>query len=724
MDLDGEPIKKISLISKLLLVIVLLVGSFTTFAPINVLADSVSDNQPTNQPTNPAIKQIVQASTLASAQRATDTSGFTSIVNKTDLNTVSNTSLINALTSPLVIDTKSDSSASGVTDGTPVNNIYLQADVSFLVRSFTKDTKSGAASSTTITVRNSVTNELTTGTIDNFTIYDDAFKNGPNVATPGKTATNAKGDTISVPKDDSKTATLTYNIKSGNTVYQARNGAGAVAVSATIRNQSGQGTNTMDILVRSAYVKASNYNPSVFNDTKIHFWIDDTLRKKIIIDTIAKARGEASLYDPTVTVTWRVVTPEDKDDGANSTKTTVASKDDTINPDELNLNQDAFDFDHIFYTEEPGTSTDQLFVYADVSMNYTDKKGKSQTYHTLVDDFKVTNAIGAEEQEDVPEVSMTNTVNNVTTPENDGTTNDPNDTVNSTMPGNDILFTSNLVDDFNQGSGISEGDIVDGTYKTEIPKNMKISNVDIERANNDTDNPPPINQDSISVEDDPSDTDKSILTIKDIYLPPTIGSGDTNTEYKLTFHGEVPADYNKSISLTPTFDGSGGNDHDGNPLPIDQAVGTENFINFDDTPVEPDGKIELEPMDIEFGTINAMTNSEYVKHRVTPDNGDVLKVSDTRSVKKQAQISIVADNLKTKAGLVFPGTLMFYNAQGSAQVIDNTTPVIISQTEDGESLSDISWGKNEGLLLHINKQKVIPQGNYSTDVCWTATDSL
>jgi len=129
-------------------------------------------------------------------------------------------------------------------------------------------------------------------------------------------------------------------------------------------------------------------------------------------------------------------------------------------------------------------------------------------------------------------------------------------------------------------------------------------------------------------------------------------------------------------------------------------------------------------MDIEFGTINAMTNSEYVKHRVTPDNGDVLKVSDTRSVKKQAQISIVADNLKTKAGLVFPGTLMFYNAQGSAQVIDNTTPVIISQTEDGESLSDISWGKNEGLLLHINKQKVIPQGNYSTDVCWTATDSL
>jgi len=46
MDLDGEPIKKISLISKLLLVIVLLVGSFTTFAPVNVLADSVPTNQP------------------------------------------------------------------------------------------------------------------------------------------------------------------------------------------------------------------------------------------------------------------------------------------------------------------------------------------------------------------------------------------------------------------------------------------------------------------------------------------------------------------------------------------------------------------------------------------------------------------------------------------------------------------------------------------------------
>jgi len=48
MDLDGKLIKKISLISKLLLIIVLLVGSFTTFSPATVLADAVSA---TNQPT-------------------------------------------------------------------------------------------------------------------------------------------------------------------------------------------------------------------------------------------------------------------------------------------------------------------------------------------------------------------------------------------------------------------------------------------------------------------------------------------------------------------------------------------------------------------------------------------------------------------------------------------------------------------------------------------------
>ncbi|WP_057880528.1 hypothetical protein [Companilactobacillus kimchiensis] len=719
-------------LSKIICIIILMMSLIVSLSPTTIQA--AVDSNSKVESSNNAVNQIVQASAQASYERATDVSDLTSVFNKTDVSQPDKTSLLNALTSPIVIITKSDPSASGVTNGPPssTGDVYLQANVSYLVRSFTQDTNANAATTTTITLRRTSDNGVANATINSFTIYDGADHTGPTVANIGKSKTNKWGDKVTVPNDDSRTAIVTSNIKGGSNPYASRVNGGSIALQVNFNSASGVGGATANITILAANVKANNNNSVIFNDTMIHFWIDDTLRKKLITDTIAKAQAEAGSYTPTVTVTWHVVKTDGQDDGGDdSTKSTIASTIDTTDPDQLDLNPDAFDFDYSFYRDEPGKDgTGPLYVYADISMNYMTKKSGDifakkptpKVYHTFIDSNPYAAASGPSSQEDVPEVSMTNTVNNKTTPGNDSTTHETNDTVDHTMANDAILFTSNLTVKFGD---YSSGAIVDGVYKTEIPKGMTISDVSIVSANNSTTtNPQPIPDDDITVEDDPSDSNKSILTAKEISLPETNNSSASQTNYTLTFHGQAPADYDNSIAFTPTFDGSGGNDHSGNSFPIDQAVGTTNFINFDKSET---GELKMVPQDIDFGTINSLVGKDTLKKRVTPSSSEnVLDVSDNRAVKNGQTVSISATGLvlETDGSVKFPGSLVFRDKDGNDQTVDDNGNVPINMTQDGEAVPSVRWSPNEGLLLKIQGNKVIPHGKYTTKLSWSITDSV
>ena len=724
------------MIFKITSLIILVIGSLLSFAPTEIMADGLGSIESSNPVSpNKAVNQIIQASSEASAQRSTDTSNFTSAFNQTNLPKDNSTSLINSLTSPLVIKTTSDTPYTDYKDGEPdsTNRTFLRADVTYLVRSYKNDT--GAAMSTTITAHNVYDKNLVQGNIINFKIYDkptDSIENDKlgYAAALGRSASNSAGDKITVSGDKgSKAATLklTKGVDSGPNSL----GTSATKVSATIGNANGVGSTICAITMRVAYVIPSNTSPKVFNNTKINFWLDESLVKRIIADTIRYAGdGNTASYTPDVTITWHAWSKSmNSDDGANdSTKSTIVSTKNTANVADLDLNKEALKFEYTFFRDLQNIDeSGPIYVYADISMNYMTKdtsiwpfpnNSKPAVYHTIIDNYAVSAATGATSQDEVPKVSMSNTVNNMTVSTNDGTTNVANDTVNHTAAADNIKFTSNIVDEFERNSS---GVIAEGVYKTEIPRGMKVSDVSLKSANNATTANPPIpKEDDIKVEDDPNNKDKSILTITGIYLPEK-ASSTTTTKYTLTFNGKVPTDYDHSISFTPTFNGDGGSDDDGNLLPIDEASGTLNYINFDKSDT---GVIELLPHNIDFGTINSLIGEDTIKHRVTPDdNSNVLDVTDNRSEKKATKLEIEADSLKS-GNTVFPGELTYYDKDGKGRPLAKNDPIVIANTVTGEPLSSIKWSENEGLLLNLKRSSAIPKGTYSTTVTWTATDSV
>lgn len=730
---------------KALYIVVLFVSSWSsssiqlvkagTSADVSSSLDNSKDSSINSDQANQALLMSQQASD----QRATSVSDLTTPFNNKDQIQEESSDLLNSLNSPLVISTTTSGITTGDLDSS--GTFYLQADVSYLVKAYYNDTDS--ATTTTITIHD-VNGALIQYDVTNFTLYekDDRNSKAYTVAPGGKSKSNNRGDVLSNVNATAKSANV-YVSKytpvdlSGNKIpenkYPAFNNSPYTLVSA----QTSRGTEAF-IRLRPASVSASLYVSSVFDNTKVKFWIDDSLRERLVKDAITKAKSELAAknvysLDGDVKITWNAWYWNNATNKPvfEDTKTdTLMNYDPNANTtdDYSKINQTAYNYDHTFFV--PGVNSgSETYIFADITLGYvTEKKpliGKptyeNKTYTTRIDGWQVEPSLKPDPNH-IPEVSLKNTISNSTNPANNETSEDGNVyTINHTQAGDVVDYTGDIDVDYENAQSL--GVVLDGTYSVDIPKGMNVSDVKMKAlSTNVVDSS--INPNDITIEDHPTDPNKQILKINGIALPESTDYSTSQNNFQLTFKGTIPDKNTKAISFTPTFNGEGSTDSEGNPIYIKEAVGVENNINFDDAPV---GDLSIKPVDISFGAINSIVGKDTFKGRVTPNSSEnVLDVSDTRAVKTAQTLSISADGLTSEIdkSIKFPGNLIFRDKNGNDRIVDNNGQTVISTTEDGETVPSVCWQANEGLLLKIQGNTMIPRGKYSTTVNWNITDSI
>jgi len=753
MNLNNKPLRKFKYIVPLLFIGFLLMSSFSTLTPLVVKADTAAIPVNKDNVTISDAEQLLQASARASLERSIDVSDFMSPYEHKDKVDNDQRKLVRKLTSPLVVEEISP----GITEGNPdpTGTYFLRANAAYMIQSY--DNSNGLIYRATITIHRVSDGSLATKDIENFGL---SRRSTPNYGTQktikpgGKKITNGTNE-LSNADNTNKSVDLAVHTftpvnGSGGSISSefypsGTSGDTAARVTAKLKNSDNSGTTTAEIRILYTETRSNRYSGEVYFDKLVKFNIDKILREQIVKDAVRNARSQqgSKVTDGKVRIIWHAwyITYEGKKKVAKEDDVPVekiAYEYDVNSPaasdDFSKINQDAFNFEYLLYRTtgelngygQPYNQNTALYFFPEILMKYTDPKGKNpDRYRTVIPRTIIAPTIYPD-SDHIPEVKMKNYLYNKTDSSKDETiSEDPdieaaNYKVNDTVAGDKIKFKSEIHETYDRYYG--NGMITDGVYETLIPRGMTISDVEMV---SDTGINPVIDPEKVKVVDDPDNDKQSILKITDIYLDdnPTF-SGEMN--YELTFMGTAPDDFYDDFSFQPTFDGVGGIDPDKENVPIKQAVGDVNEMTFSDEIVDPDGKIHLEPMDIHFGTINAMANEGFIKHRETEDGGDILKITDKRPVKKAAQISIKADSLKKEDddSIEFPGNLMFHDSIGNNQIVEGNNPVVIHESQEGEELSNIFWQKDEGLLLHVHKKKVIQPGKYSTKVSWTATDSL
>jgi len=728
-------------------------SSFSTLTPLVVKADTAAIPVNKDNVTISDAEQLLQASARASLERSIDVSDFMSPYEHKDKVDNDQRKLVRKLTSPLVVEEISP----GITEGNPdpTGTYFLRANAAYMIQSY--DNSNGLIYRATITIHRVSDGSLATKDVENFGLSrrsvpdygtQKTIKPGGKKITNGTNElTNASNDNKSV---DLAVHTFTPVGSNGGKLTpefypNGTSGDTAVRVTAKMKNSDNSGTTTAEIRILYAQTRSNRFSGEVYFDKLVKFNVDKILREQIVKDAVRNARSQqgSKVTDGKVRIIWHAwyITYEGKKQVAKEDDIPVEKiayeydvNSSAASDDFSKINQDAFNFEYLVYRttgelngyNQPYNQTTAIHFFPEIIMKYTDPKGKNpDRYRTVIPKTLIAPTIYPD-SDHIPEVTMKNYLYNKTDSSKDETISEDPDVeaanykVNDTVAGDKIKFKSEIHEtyDYYYGNGM----ITDGVYETQIPRGMTVSDVEMV---SDTGIDPVIDPDKVEVTDDPDDDKQSILKITDIYLDdnPTF-SGEMN--YELTFIGTAPSDFYDNFSFQPTFDGVGGVDPDKENVPVEQAVGDVNEMTFTDEIVEPDGEIHLEPMDIHFGTINALSNERFIKHRETPNDEDILKITDKRAVKKAAQISIKADSLKKEGDdpIEFPGSLMFHDSIGNNQVVEGNNPIVIYESQEGEELSNIFWKKDEGLLLHVHKKKVIQHGKYSTKVSWTATDSL
>lgn len=763
----GKIERKISIIIFLL---VLLMGSFLSFAPTAVQAASVSApiNVDKSKKTSSIADQMLQASTQANTQRSTDVSSLTSPFNS-DIKPASD--LVTALTTPLSVLVNSD----GVTYGPLSDNGLgrLKANVSYLMMAYintdnvnANDTKNQlqVASTTQITAVDNNGNptagfsraEFKDGNGDALVLDDNGQQIKPvsiNNKSGSATLSNLTRDSV----------TLKYNNRSNtygsNVNNQPLDPGPAAAAQVRVYFGLGQwGT----ISIPAAQVSASIQTDQIFNNTSVDFEVSPALLKATIQDTInnlKKKYANSDNYkdlsiDNNIKINWKIwastqkngvsVGYQDFDNGIQNLYDTNKDPDNDAEYSE-GLNKSASQFTHQFYRADNNhnpigneTQGSPVYVFADISLGYTyktpgltiwsdwkTKNGKSQV---RLDGWTVSPANTPTNTDDLPEVTGTSGINDTSEPTKDQEVDTQSGLAKGVLDpkaNDNITYTSKIHVDVNH-TGSSSGTIDDGVYKTEIPSDMTIdeNSINIE-AMNYSFYPEKLH---VSETADPNDATKKILKISGIELTADATQSGGTIDYTMTFNGTAGSN-TKSIDFTPTFDGTGGQTIDDQgtvkPLPIKQVSMTPNYIHYSN---QPEGKLEMTPHDIYFGAINSYIGQSSIKHRVTPTAGsNILDVSDNRSSKPATTLTISADNLTLDGlanGSVFPGALTYFDKSGNQTVLTKDNSIPIAHTSDGESIPSINWSENEGLLLKLNRASAIPKGTYKSTVTWTATNSL
>ena len=141
-------------------------------------------------------------------------------------------------------------------------------------------------------------------------------------------------------------------------------------------------------------------------------------------------------------------------------------------------------------------------------------------------------------------------------------------------------------------------------------------------------------------------------------------------------------------------------------------------------------KINIVPKNIVFDQIIPFDMASY-KHRTNDTNtpNEILKIDDQRRILNGSRIYLIQDddftnNQSNKKSIEQPLLdLRLHqdtNDKNGTSILRNKQ--LVQHSTLGEKMTSLFWGKDEGLLLHLNKQN-IPAGNYSTKLTWTIVDS-
>lgn len=689
----------------------------------------------TNGPKSEEAKKVVMASQQKAEEDQSFVPDLSSPFKQANQSQSESPELLDSLNSPLVITPRSDL-ATGDLDST--GTYYLQANVSYLVRSYYNDTN--AANSTYITVYKA-DGSIATQDLVSFTLYENTDKNSTKytVAAGGKSKTNKMGDKLSDVNNATKSGLIFVNtykpvgIGGGSipeAIYPSGNSWYPVMVSATVKTD--QGTNANPYLtVYQADIKGTvGSSVQLFPGSKVKMWLNDDIATRVLADNINYARNElknkniASL-DGNVKITWNVWTKNgNKGIFLKTRETNLIDYTTDLNQtvDLSKMDQESLKFEHNFFVE--GYLQDN-YVFVDIELGYMTKKpilgsSKHATYRTRIGSYYIRPSIV--EPIKAPVVSINNTVNNMTDPGKDEIDAEGNVyTINHTSEGDMVKYSSNLRVNYEEGDSL--GQVQDGNYEVSIPKGMSITNAYLEGVSSNVSGGEFIDPEYINITDDPNDATKQILTISNILLKESTSVSTSQNDFKLTFDGKIPEGMDKSHSFTPTFDGIGFYDSAWEPVYVDKATGKQNNINFDDEVDE--GEITIHPQDISYGTMHPFVDQDLLKGRETPDAAqDILDVKDSRANKHSVTISLQAAPLSNKEIGDFPGNLVFIDNSGVSHSLENDNIVNIFKSNDGEEVMPINWVKDKGLLLSIKKNKNIPAGTYETTLNWCVTNSL
>lgn len=706
--------------SRCLIVIVLIIGAMGTIKPsiadgatTNVPVTTDKDSSATTEAANKALMATKQASQNSISNVVTQ---FASPINS--VNNTSSVTTINNLISPLTI------SSSTITGQPNYSGLYLESNVNYVFSSNSNPLDVGNTATVTLKLNKA-------GIVPKVTrwILKTRSPNTSNaVVRPGDTqSTSGSGDRI-VPTDN-QTA-IVIGSKTLTTPIPDVIGGGFLSLEVDPNDDAPV---YIDIPTGGP-ITSEDWSDHAFDDTLMHFHIKKDIFQRVIDDI--NARNVPTYEDFSLNSAifkWEVI---DENQGT-AIPGSVSSDDLDVKSNKVTYDPSILDYDFTFFKDgHVATNLNVVRAILNVDFTYTYRPilGFPQTKHgnediklggLWVEPLRDPPATDA----DLPTLTISNQIQNLTNPDSNVTDGDKKGLeVRNVKNGDRIEYGANFDAESQNGQ---DALITKGVYTVPIPKGMNIDTSSFKYTSyynyqNSVDNSEykPVDSENISIQDDPNDNAKQLLTVSGLNISPEI-AGEIG---RLVFDGQVTNDNQSDFTFTPSFKGVGGyeNYDQTKPLYVEEN-GQDQLINFD--PTKPAGGVTLTPMDIDFGALNSFVTIDTLRHRVNNDS-PVLTMQDDRSdTNKSSQtISVQQMGDLSNGTSKFPGELRFYDPTSSnnefeSLISGSIVPIYVSK--NGETLSSISWADDKGLLLHINgANTAIPSGKYTTTLDWTISDTI
>ena len=216
-----------------------------------------------------------------------------------------------------------------------------------------------------------------------------------------------------------------------------------------------------------------------------------------------------------------------------------------------------------------------------------------------------------------------------------------------------------------------------------IPKHSNITTVEL--------NGMTVSEDNIVISDNNATTKKAT-----IMLP---NNKTSDTEFKLDV----------KLMITDGFD-------EKEQVILDKAQNVLKEADNEENSVTSPSSLSLEMTtntlsfdteDIDFGT-NQISAKSVVLNRV--GEGPVIKINDTRRSLTHTKLTVSSEAFTNQ----LEAEVFYHDANGAQTTLD--TPVYVMD-EKGDLPSEINWGKDEGLLLHVPAGAAM-KGDYTNTLHW------